>query len=86
MRQSPGWYSFGFGQRDAGNIEPTQNPLYAGLNVARLAMDGQAVGIEEVHDDIWMVSFRDYDSGYFDLENQALEPPGNPFGPQALPV
>src|SRR5262249_43075713 len=26
---------------------------------------GQAVGIREVHDDIWLVSFMDYDLGYF---------------------
>ena len=25
---------------------------------------GQAVGIKEVHDDIWLVSFMDYDLGY----------------------
>jgi hypothetical protein len=28
---------------------------------------GQAVGVKEVHDDIWLVSFMDYDLGYFDL-------------------
>lgn len=28
---------------------------------------GQAVGIKEVHDDIWLVSFMEYDLGYFDL-------------------
>jgi hypothetical protein len=28
---------------------------------------GQAVGIKEVHEDIWLVSFMDYDLGYFDL-------------------
>jgi len=26
---------------------------------------GQAVGIKEVHDDIWLVSSMDYDLGYF---------------------
>jgi len=35
---------------------------------------GQAVGIREVHDDIWLVSFMDYDLGYFDLETRVLEP------------
>ena len=44
--------------------------------------DGQAVGIEEVHDDIWLVSFMDYDLGYFDLETRVLEPLENPFGPK----
>jgi putative transposase len=31
---------------------------------------GQAAGIKEVHDDIWLVSFMDYDLGYFDLETR----------------
>ncbi len=39
---------------------------------------GQAVGIKEVHDDIWLVSFMDYDLGYFDLETRVLEPLENP--------
>ena len=34
---------------------------------------GQAVGIKEVHDDIWLVSFMD-------------EPLDNPFGPRLLPM
>ena len=40
----------------------------------------QAVGIKEVHDDIWLVSFMDYDLGYFDLETRVLEPLENPLG------
>jgi hypothetical protein len=47
---------------------------------------GQAVGIKEVHDDIWLVSFMEYDLGYFDLETRVLEPLENPFGPKALPM
>jgi putative transposase len=47
---------------------------------------GQAVGIKEVHDDIWLVSFMDYDLGYFDLETRMLEPLENPFGPKVLPM
>jgi putative transposase len=46
----------------------------------------QAVGIKEVHDDIWLVSFMDYDLGYFDLETRVLEPLENPFGPKVLPL
>src|SRR5256885_5559360 len=40
--------------------------------------------IKEVHDDIWLVSFMDYDLGYFDLETRVLEPLENPFGPKLL--
>lgn len=47
---------------------------------------GQAVGIKEVHDDIWLVTFMDYDLGYFDLETRVLEPLENPFGPKLLPM
>src|SRR5205814_9479992 len=47
---------------------------------------GQAVGIKEVHDDIWLVSFMDYDLGYFDLETRVLEPLENPFDPKVLPM
>jgi putative transposase len=47
---------------------------------------GQAVGIKEVHDDIWLVSFIDYDLGYFDLETWVLAPLENPLGPKLLPM
>jgi len=47
---------------------------------------GQAVGVKEVHDDIWLVSFMDYDLGYFDLDTRVLEPLENPFGPRSSPM
>jgi len=46
---------------------------------------GQAVGIKEVHGDIWLVSFMDYDLGYFDLDTRVSEPLENPSGPKVLP-
>jgi putative transposase len=45
---------------------------------------GQAVGIKEVQDDIWLVSFMDYDLRYFDLETRVLEPLANPFSPKVF--
>ena len=33
---------------------------------------GQAVGIKEVDDGIWLVSFMDYDLGSIDLEEKTL--------------
>jgi transposase InsO family protein len=47
---------------------------------------GQAVGIKEVDDGIWLVSFMDYDLGYVDLEEKTLQPLENPFGPKVLPM
>jgi transposase InsO family protein len=46
------------------------------------ALAGQAVGIKEVDDGIWLVSFMDYDLGYIDLEEKTLQPLNNPFGPR----
>ena len=44
------------------------------------------LGLKEVHDDIWLVSFMDYDLGYFDLETRVLESLENPFGPKVSPM
>jgi len=43
---------------------------------------GQLVGIREVEDRIWLVSFMDYDLGYFDEEEARVEPGPNPFVPE----
>lgn len=45
---------------------------------------GQRVGVKEEDDNIWLVSFMDYDIGYFDLETCRVEPLDNPFGPKVL--
>lgn len=44
------------------------------------SLAGQAVGIKEVDDGIWLVSFMRYDLGYVDLEEKTLQPLENPFG------
>jgi putative transposase len=45
---------------------------------------GQTVGVTEVEDQIWMVSFLDYDLGYFDMEKGRMEPAPNPFVPDRV--
>ena len=47
---------------------------------------GQQVGVRQVTDRIWLVSFMEYDLGYFDDETCRLEPIENPFGPKVLPM
>jgi hypothetical protein len=47
---------------------------------------GQRVGIKEVDDGIWLVSFMQYDMGFIDLEQKTLQPLDNPFGPRLLPM
>ncbi len=42
---------------------------------------GQVVGLREVEDQIWLVSFMDYDLGFFDNERDRVEPGPNPFTP-----
>ena len=47
---------------------------------------GQNVGVKQVSDHIWLVSFMHYDLGYFDHETCRLEPIDNPFSPKVLPM
>jgi transposase InsO family protein len=50
-----------------------------------ITLAGQAVGIKEVEEGIWLVSFMHYDLGYIDLEEKTLQPLDNPFGFQPAP-
>jgi len=47
---------------------------------------GQNVGVTQVGDHIWLVTFMHYDVGYFDDEAGRLEPIENPFGSNVLPM
>ena len=48
---------------------------------------GQHVGVREVADRIWLVSFMEFDIGFFDEEENRVEPVGtNPFAPKVLPM
>jgi transposase InsO family protein len=47
---------------------------------------GQRLGIKEVDDGIWLVSFLTYDLGYIDLEQKTLQTIDNPFGTRLLPM
>jgi putative transposase len=45
---------------------------------------GQMVGIREVADQVWLVSFMDFDLGFFDHEQGRVEPAANPFAPEKV--
>lgn len=45
---------------------------------------GELVGIREVDNDIWMVSFLNFDLGFFDQEVGRVEPADNPFAPEKV--
>ena len=51
-----------------------------------LVFAGQKIGIKQVSDRIWLVTFMDYDLGYFDDTECRMEPLENPFGPKVLPM
>lgn len=52
-----------------------------GLKVSlSTAFAGVEVGIKEMEDGIWVVSFLDYDLGYFDDKSKRVEPIEDPFG------
>jgi hypothetical protein len=47
---------------------------------------GHTLGIKEIDEGIWLVSFMHYDLGYLDLEQKTLQPLDNPFGPRLSPM
>jgi hypothetical protein len=47
---------------------------------------GQRVGIKEVDEGIWIVSFMQYDLGHVDLEQKTLQPLDNPLGTRLSPM
>ena len=47
---------------------------------------GQNVGVTQVGERVWLVTFMRYDLGYFDDETCRLEPIENPFGAKVLPM
>ena len=55
------------------------------INISTV-LSGQRVGIQEVDEGIWIVSYIHYDLGYIDLEQKILQPLDNPFGPRWSPM
>jgi hypothetical protein len=55
------------------------------INVSTV-LAGQRLGIKEVDDGIWLVSFMHYDLGYIDPEQKTLQPLDNPFGTRLSPM
>jgi hypothetical protein len=49
------------------------------INISTV-LAGQKLGVKEVDDGIWLVSFKQYDPGYIDLEQQALHTINSLFG------
>lgn len=55
------------------------------INISTV-LAGQKLGIKEVDDGIWLVSFLRYDLGYIDLEQRTLQTIDNPFGTRLSPM
>ncbi len=53
------------------------------INLSRV-FAGQDVGVKEVNEGIWLVTFMDYDLGFFDLETRKIEPLEYPFAPEMV--
>jgi putative transposase len=47
---------------------------------------GQRVGVKEIEEKIWLVSFMQYYLGFFDQESGRVECAPNPFGAKVLPM
>jgi len=50
------------------------------------ALAGQNIGVKEVAEQIWLVSFMHYDLGFFDHQSGTMASAENPFGAKVLPM
>jgi putative transposase len=55
-------------------------PVKRKINLSAV-FGGQLVAIREVEDKIWQVSFMEHDPGFFDEDENRVEPASNPFTP-----
>jgi hypothetical protein len=55
------------------------------INLSRV-FAGQRVGVREVSENIWLVSFMHYDLGFFDHETGRVECAPKPFAAKVLPM
>jgi transposase InsO family protein len=55
------------------------------INISTV-LAGHRLGIKEVDDGIWLLSFMHYDLGYIDLEQRTLQTIDNPFGTRLSPM
>jgi putative transposase len=54
------------------------------INVSQV-FAGQRVGVKQVSEHVWLVTFMEYDLGYFDDETCRFGPIDNPFGRNCYP-
>ena len=50
------------------------------------AADNVCIGVKEVAEQIWMISFMHYDLGFFDHQSNRVECAPNPFDAKVLPM
>ena len=55
------------------------------INISTV-LAGQKLGLKEVDDGIWLVTFMQYDLGYIDLQQKTLQPLDNPLGTRLSPM
>jgi len=71
--------------RDFNDASVAVVDAYHGV-VERMSRIQGNVGVTQVGERIWLVTFMRYDLGYFDDETCRLEPIDNPFAPKLSPM
>ena len=51
-----------------------------------MSVTSSPIGVTQVGEHIWLVTFMHYDLGYSTIETCRLAPIENPFGPKVLPM
>ena len=67
----------------AHQVHGSKRPLKINLNQA---FAGQSVGVKQFEEKIWLVSFMQYDLGFFDHETCRIESAADPFAAKLSPM
>jgi len=71
------------GRHSRPNLEPSDCATPSAAHRERKPAE-QLAGIREADDQVWQVSFLQYDLGYFDRDQDRVEPGPNPFAPDTV--
>ena len=63
---------------------PAASAISGARSISVRCMRDRKWVLKQTAEHIWLVTFMDYDLGYFDDETCRLEPIENPFGPKVL--
>ena len=85
-KEHPGWGAPKIRDKIIRAFPMIESPATSTVHAVRcwIVFERQIVGIRDADHQIWLVSFLDYDLGFFDRVEGRIEPSPNPFAPEQV--